>query len=215
MPTKVRVTLEQAQTVAVGAFNPYVITPGWLVKYRLCARDEEVNVRMVPLGEGAAFVFGPVQWQVNGQRLSVSSADRNVDCGNLVSQVLSFLPHTPVQAMGHNFQFTGTKAEWGDRPEPRLGTKGLEDLEGAEQVRWSSVFRRDDARLEVTLAHEQGLVAVLFNFHRNMNLEIANAAPTPEEQIAQARDAAAYFRADFDHSKEMLRSFFEMEMSDE
>jgi hypothetical protein len=207
--------LEQAQTVAIGAFNPYVITPGWLVKYGICTRDGEVNIRMVPLGEGATFEFGPVQWQVDGQRLSVSSADRSIDCGQLVSRVLTLLPHTPVQAMGHNFQFTATKAEWGARPEPRLGKKGLEELEGAEQVRWSGVFRREDARLEVTLAHESGLVAVLFNFHRNMNLEIASAAPTPEEQIAQALDAATRFRSDFDHSKELLGSIFEMEISDE
>ncbi len=207
--------LEQAQTVAIGAFNPYAITPGWLVKYGICTRDEEVKVRMVSLGEGAAFEFGPVQWQVDGQRLSVSSADRNVDCGQIVSRVLALLPHTPVQAMGHNFQFTATKADWGERPEPRLGRRGLEELESAEQVRWSGIFRKDDARLEVTLAYEPGLVAVLFNFHRNMNLEVASAAPTPEEQIAQARDAATGFRADFDHSRELLRSFFEMETSDE
>ena len=215
MPSTVPATLEQAQTIAIGAFNPYVITPGWLVKYGICTRDEEVNVRLVPLGEGAAFEFGPVQWQVDGQRLSVSSADRNIDCGSRVSQVLALLPHTPVQAMGHNFQFTATKSEWDERPVPRLGRRGLEELEGAEQVRWSGVFRRDDARLEITLAHESGLVAVLFNFHRNMNLELASTAPSPEEQIAQARAAAAEFRADFDHSRELLRSYFEMEMSDE
>src|SRR3954465_5160936 len=125
MPRTVPAILEQAQTVAIGAFNPYVITPAWLVKYSICTRDEEVNVRMVPLGEGAAFEFGPIQWQIDGQRLSVSSADRNVDCGNLVSRVLDLLPHTPVQAMGHNFQFTATKEEWGGRSEPRLGGLGL------------------------------------------------------------------------------------------
>ena len=208
-------TLEQAQTVAIGAFNPYVITPGWLAKYGICARDEEVNARMVTLGEDAAFKFAQVQWQVDSQKLSVSSTDRNVDCGDLVARVLAFLPHTPVQAIGHNFQFTATQADGGDRPEPRLGGKGLEDLEGAEQVRWSGVFPYDDARLEVTLAHETGLVAVLFNFHRTMNLELASVATTPEEQIAQAREAASKFRADFDHSRMLLRSLFEMETSDE
>lgn len=208
-------TLEQAQTVVIGAFNPYVITPAWLVKYGICTRDEEINVRMVPLGEGAAFEFGQVHWQVDGQRLSVSSSDRNIDCGNLVSQVLSRLPHTPVQAVGHNFQFTATKIDWGERPEPRLGSKGLDDLEGVEQVRWSGIFRKGDARLEITLAYESGLVAVLSNFHRNMNLELSSEASTPEEQIAQARDAAMMFRADFTNSLELLRSYFAMEMPDE
>ena len=208
-------TLDQAQTVAIGAFNPYVITPGWLVKYKVCSRDDELNVRMVSLGEGAAFGFGKVQWQVDGQRLSVSTTDRSEDCGELVSKVLKFLPHTPIQAMGHNFQFTATRAEWGDRPGPQLGHRRLEDLEGAEQVRWRGVFQAGDARLEVTLAHEPELVAVFFNFHRNMNLDIAIVAPTPEGQIAEAREAAMRFRSDFERSRELLRSLFDLEISDE
>jgi hypothetical protein len=208
-------TLEQAETVAIGAFNPYIITPGWLVKYGIRERDEELSVRMVPLGEGASFQLGDVRWRVDGQRLSVSTADRDVDCGRFVSEVLSLLPHTPVLAIGHNFQFTATRSEWGDRPEPRLGQKRLEDFEGAEQVRWSSVFRAGDARVEVTLAHEPGLVAVLFNFHRGMNLELAGAATTPDGQIAQAREAATCFRADFDHARGLLKSLFDVETPDE
>lgn len=214
MSNAVPVTLELAQTVAVGAFNPYVITPGWLVKYRVCTRDEEVNVRMVPLGEGASFVFGQVEWQVDGQRLSVSSAQPAVDCGSMVSQVLELLPHTPVRAVGHNFHFTAPKAQWGPRPSPKLGDRRMEDLDGVEQVRWSGIFRRNDARLEVTLAYEVDLVAVFFNYHRNMDLEQASAAATPPQQIAQAREAAGQFREDFDHSRSLLRSLFEMEMSD-
>jgi hypothetical protein len=208
------VTLELAQTVAIGAFNPYVITPAWLVKYAVCARDEEVNVRMLPLGEGAAFVFGPVEWQVDGQRLSVSSANPAIDSGHQVSQVLELLPHTPVRAVGHNFHFTAPKAAWEARPSPKLGDLRMEQLEGAEQVRWSGIFRWNDARLEVTLAYESDLVAVLFNYHRNMDLERAAAAPTPPEQIAQAREAAERFREDFDHARGSLRSLFDMEMSD-
>ena len=137
-------TLELAQTVAIGAFNPYVITPGWLVKYGICTRDEEVNIRMVPLGEGASFDFGLVEWQVDGQKLGVSSASATIDCGGMVSQVLDLVPHTPVRAIGHNFHFTASRAEWGDRPRPNLGDRGLEDLDGAEQVRWSGIFRRND-----------------------------------------------------------------------
>jgi hypothetical protein len=210
----VPVTLELAQTVAIGAFNPYVITPGWLVKYGICARDEEVNVRMVPLGDGASFVFGLVEWQVDGQKLGVSSANASVDCGAMVAQVLDLVPHTPVRAIGHNFHFTASKVQWADRPSPNLGNRGMENLEGAEQVRWSGIFRKNDARLEVTLAYEADLIAVFFNYHRNMDLERAIAAPTPPQQIAQAREAAGQFREDFDHSRALLGSLFGMEASD-
>ena len=57
------------------------------------------------------------------------------------------------------------------------------------------------ARLEVTVAYESELVAVLFNHHRNMDLERAIAAPTPPLQIAQAREAAGQFRRDFERSR--------------
>lgn len=208
------VTLELAQTVAIGAFNPYVITPGWLVKYDICTRDEEVNVRMVSIGEGASFDFGPVEWQVDGQRLSVTSASVDFDCGGKVSQVLELLPHTPVRAIGHNYHFTASKAQWDARPSPKLGDRRMEELDGAEQVRWSGTFRWNAARLEVTLAYEADLVAIFFNYHRNMNLEKATAASTPPEQITQAREAAGHFRQDFDHSRALLMSLFETEMSD-
>lgn len=210
----VPLTLELAQTVAIGAFNPYVITPDWLVKYGICLKDD-LNVRLVAIGEGAAFQFGPVEWQVDNRRLSVSSAQRDADCGGMVSRVLSLLPHTPVQAVGHNFHFTAAKDEYGRRPAPMLGLKALADFEDAEQVRWVGMFRHGDARIEVTLAYEADAVAILLNHNRNMDLELARRAPTADDQIAPAKVAAERFRDDFAHSLGLLRSLFEWEMPDE
>ena len=41
-------TLELAQTVAIGAFNPYVITPESLVRFGICTQGEgeEVDIRL-------------------------------------------------------------------------------------------------------------------------------------------------------------------------
>ena len=208
-------TLELAQTVAIGAFNPYVITPEWLVRFGFYPTNEDAEVRPVLLGEGSAFEFGCVQWQVDNQRLSVTSSDRSVDCGATVSRVLSLLPHTPVKALGHNFHFSATRQEWGGRPAPALGRRGLDDFEDAEQVRWVGAFRRGETRIEATLAYEADAVAILLNHHRTMNSELARRAATAEDQIAQARRAAERFRDDFETSRELLRSLFEMELSDE
>ena len=209
-------TLELAQTVAIGAFNPYVITPDWLIRFGVYPKKAECNVRLVPLGGGAAFEFEfestQVQWQVDNQRLSVASSDRPVDCGGTVSNVLALLPHTPVLAMGHNFHFTTSKEEWGGRPAPMLGDRKLEDFAEAEQVRWVGALRRGETRIEMTLAYEADAVAILLNHHRTMNTELARKAETAEEQIAQAREAAERFRQDFEVSRELLRSFFEMEL---
>ncbi len=208
-------TLELAQTVAIGAFNPYIITPEWLVRFGFYSKDEEVNVRPVLLGEGTAFDFGCVQWQVDHQRLSVASSGRSVDCGETVSRVLALLPHTPVKALGHNFHFSASKEEWGGRPAPMLGGRGLEDFEDAEQVRWVGAFRRGETRIEATLAYEAEAVAILLNHHRTMNLELARRAETAEAQIAQARRAAERFRDDFEVSRGLLQSFFEIELPNE
>jgi len=207
--------LELAQTVAIGAFNPYIITPEWLVRFGFYLRDDEVKIRMVPLGEGASFEFRRVQWQVDNQRLIVSSTDRTVDCGGTVSKVLDLLPHTPVQAVGHNFHFSATKEEWGDRPAPVLGQKSFHDLEDAEQVRWVGVFLRGETRIEATLAYELDAVAIMLNHHRNMNLESARKAQTLQQQISQAKNAAEKFREDFESSRTLLRSLFEMEVPDD
>jgi hypothetical protein len=210
----VPLTLELAQTVVVGAFNPYVITPDWLVRFGFYREDEGVNVRLVPLGQGAAFEVGCVEWQVDNQRLSVASSERSEDCGGTVSRVLSLLPHTPVQALGHNFHFSATREEWGGRPAPMLGGRGLQDFTDAEQVRWVGAFRLDETRIEATLAYEMDAVAILLNHHRTMDLERARRARTAEEQVAQARGAAEKFREDFEVSRKLLRSFFEMEFPD-
>jgi hypothetical protein len=136
-----------------------------------------------------------------------------VDCGGTVSGVLTLLPHTPVHALGHNFHFSATKEEWGNRPTPMLGRKGLKDFKDAEQVRWVGAFRRDETRIEVTIAYESDAVAILFNHHRTMNLEMTRKARTAEDQIAQAVEAAQKFREDFEVSRELLRSLFETELS--
>jgi hypothetical protein len=208
-------TLELAQTVAIGAFNPYVITPDWLVRFGVYQRKGDCSVRLVPLGGGAAFDFDfesmQVQWQVDNQRLSVASSDRSVDCGVTVSDVLALLPHTPVQAIGHNFHFTASNEEWGRRPAPMLGHKKLEDFAGAEQVRWVGTFHRGETRVEMTLAYEADAVAILLNHHRTMNIELARKADTAEKQIEEAKEAAKKFREDFEVSRELLRSLFEVE----
>ena len=208
-------TLELAQTVAIGAFNPYVITPEWLARFGIHPKNEEVKVWLVALGEGAAFELDGVQWQVDNRRLCVASSDRNIDCGQKVSQVLELLPHTPVQALGHNFHFSASKEEWGSRPAPMLGSQGFSGFSDVEQVRWVGAFHRGETRIEATLAYEVDAVAVLLNHHRTMDSERARQASTPQEQIAQAREASEKFREDFEVSRELLRRFFAMEFPDE
>jgi len=204
---------ESYQTVVIGAFNPFLISPEWLVKYKVCS-DEPLNLRLVTIGVGASFRFGPVSWEVDNQRLIVSSSDPKVDCGALVSTVLKLLPHTPIRAVGHNFHFSAGKLDWGERPSPTLGGRTLEQLGDYEQVRWVGITARREPRIEITLAYESDAVAVLLNHHYTIDLEQIRKAENVEEQIAPAREAAEKFRSDFLMSRELCRSLFQMEIPD-
>jgi hypothetical protein len=188
--------LEDGQTLALGPFNPHIITPEWLVKNQVCA-DEEVEIHFTAMSGGMAFNFKKVKWQVDFHSLLVSSSDQ--DCGDLAARVMQLLHHTPIRAVGNNFHYACGKEQWGQSPLPRLGTKGRDDLAGygtVDQTRWAVVFFRDSTRIEVTVALSETGVAVLFNFHRE----------TKDAQGAQ--EAARRFDADKRASRELLESLF-------
>jgi hypothetical protein len=186
------VSLETAQTLALGPFNPHIINPEWLVKNKVC-EDAEVEIRFLPLSQGLAFSFKDVQWQIDFRLLMVASRKEN--CGNLVAKVIELLPHTPVRAVGNNFHYAASRDDWSQSPLPMLGTArggGLEDFGRVEQTRWGCVIRRDDVRVEVTVAEDEPGMAILFNFHR----EVKNTE--------DACKAAGHFDSDYRWSQNML-----------
>jgi hypothetical protein len=195
-------SLQNAQTLAVGPFNPHIIVPDWLLNNKVC-EDGEVEVRLLPLSQGMAFNFGDVQWQVDFRHLFVSS--RKADCGALVAKVLSLLIHTPVRAVGNNFHYACSSKEWGNSPLPMLGPNApdLTAVVGQiEQTRWSCVFRaKDETRVEVTVAREEQDVVVLFNFHRET------------KDAAAAATAAGQFAEDSRQSRDLIRRLFGQEVS--
>jgi hypothetical protein len=79
----VTLRLEDAQTLAIGPFNPHIITPDWLVKNEVC-EEEEVEMRFAPMSQGTAFNFKKVKWQIDYRSLMVSSGEKN--CGNLLAR---------------------------------------------------------------------------------------------------------------------------------
>jgi len=198
----VALTLELAQTVAVGPFNPHIITPEWLVRWKVLP-DQEVMIRVAPVIDGAAFRFGSLEWQVDPRRLVVASSTVAEDCGKYVSDVLRLLCHTPVLAIGHNFHYTSNLSDWGSSPLPLLGPVRFEDLPGGEEVRWAGVFRREDARIEMTLGRSNREIVVLCNHHRN----------TDPRNVEQAQVAAQLFRHDYESSLVFLRELLGQEVS--
>jgi hypothetical protein len=197
----VPLSLETAQTLALGPFNPHIITPEWLVKHKVC-EDAEVEIRFIPLSQGLAFGFKDVQWHIDSRLLMVASRKEN--CGEFVARVVRLLPHTPVRAVGNNFHYACGKAEWGRSPLPMIGESrsgGLDEFGRVEQTRWACVIRRDDVRAELTVAEDEPGMAVLFNFHRET------------KSAEEACTAAGHFESDHRWSQEMLRRFFGQEVA--
>ncbi len=194
-------TLELAQTVALGPFNPFIITPEWLVRTEILPRDGEIRFGLV--SEGAGFEFLGVRWEIDLSRLVVSST--KYDCGDLVAKVLDQLLHTPVRGVGNNFQFTCDPDSWGQGPLPTLGGKSqveLAKLVPLEQTRWSGVFRREDVRIDVTLVSGNEILTVLINHHRD----------TDPRNYKTAIAAARQFVHDRKVSEELLRSLLSQEV---
>lgn len=192
----VALRLEDGQTLALGPFNPHIITPEWLVKHGVCG-DEEVEIRFTAISRGTAFNFKKVKWQIDSRSLMVGSAEEN--SGELVARVIKLLHHTPVRAVGNNFHYSCDKDHWGQSPLPMIGTKGRDGLAEygmVDQTRWAGVFFRDGTRVEVTVAQSEDGVAVLFNFHRET------------KSSEQAQEAAKMFDADKRVSQELLAGLF-------
>jgi hypothetical protein len=198
----VALNLDLAQTVALGPFNPYIITPEWLARTEI-QPGGEAEFRVKVIGEGTAFQIQQVGWEVDLRRLVVSSLEK--DCGDLVAKVLRELRHTPVRAVGNNFHFTGGVEDWGQSPLPTLGQKTkteLGDVTSFDQARWAGMFHRGGARIEVTVVAGDEQFAVLFNHHRQ----------TDPRDVEKAMAAAQQFRHDKEVSEQLLRSLLSQEI---
>jgi hypothetical protein len=183
-------SLETAQALAIGSFNPHIISPEWLVKNKVC-EDAEVEIRFMPLSQGLAFSFKDVQWQIDSRLLMVASRKEN--CGNLVAAVIRLLPHTPVRQVGNNFHYAASRDDWNQSSLPMLGSArdgGLGDFGRLEQTRWGCVLRKDEVRVEVTVAQDEPGMAVLFNFHRETKSaeDACKAAESFESDRQRSRD---------------------------
>lgn len=184
------VSLESAQTLAIGAFNPHIITPQWLIKQGVCAAAD-FQIRFFPPRQGLAFSLNETQWQIDFDSLSVDSRRHN--CGELLGRVIELLPHTPIRAVGNNFHYAASRESWDTCPLPVPGLdKGLDQFGMVDERRWSTVIRNESVRIEVTVAESESAMAAQFNFHR----ETASAE--------QARQAAHHFEQDRRISEEIL-----------
>jgi hypothetical protein len=172
------VSLDLAQIVAIGPFNPHIVEPGWLCKQGICDEAEFGGFDIIRNADDAdeVFQFGKEEWLVNFSRLSISTDafEAGVKAAEAIIKVLQKLPHTPVRAVGHNFHFSCRLSELGDRsiPMPKLGDSAKPIVEGFQlnQSRWGGGYEGPNSRIEVTftIAMPEGIGIVVFNHERQI-----------------------------------------------
>lgn len=129
---------------------------------------DSVRFGMGFLREGIQFRSPSVEWLIDTEGLVVSSLEEN--CGEFAAKVLEALPHTPITAVGNNFNYVGKVSQWFDSPlSPLLAinpqTFGPE-LPLEESV-WTGTFRHGQAQVVVMVATgTNDEDSVFFNFHR-------------------------------------------------
>jgi len=195
-------TFVLSETVSVGAFNPRIITPSWLVKNEVVREPEwlEDIIDSMPIDENG-FPLGGFQWDVDYERLVVSANKRDRDCGTPTARVIDLLPHTPITAVGHNFHYTCPVSDWPAVAVPKLGTRAGREL-AATETRWTGRFDREGIVIEVELLYptkDTDVVAVRTNFER----PTGGASPSA---------AARSFLADSRAADELARTLFELEV---
>lgn len=171
--------LDSVTVVVRGNFNPYILSPDWLLDQKIWDKDE-VHLALGAVSDGVRFesIDGTIKWEADSKRLAVSSLD---NAGDLVASVLNQLPHTPVLACGCTIAYSS--ATWSSPLVPQLGNQKLPDLPrefNPELVKWTGVFHiEDDIRIDMSVACGSEGITVVFGFHKS----VSNARQAAETAV--------------------------------
>ena len=192
------VKLREIDTVAVGRFNPHIVSPQWLVKEGVISSAVTVETKIAISNRTVAFRFttGHLSWQVDYGRLVVST-ETTSDTAAIVAKVVQKLPHTPLTAIGNNFRYGCNSADWKGRL-PKLDDVGADQLVQygeVQTVSWNASINRPDGstvNVEVSVDPTElpsPMLTVSVNYHRQVgNAEdlVAAAQRFEEDQRASA-----------------------------
>lgn len=162
----VSTTPQRSNLILRGHFNPYIFSPEWLISIGLIQQDAEINLNLGALGDGVKFECDGTVWRIEPNVFTVDTSASANDLGQIGQRILNELCHTPITAVGFNFQYKlETNVEW---LIPSIGNMPVNSIEGFPPVvlsKWGVVFHDEKTRVELSVSTgDQGVVAV-FNFH--------------------------------------------------
>lgn len=194
----------KSSVVAVGHFNPAILTPGWLVGQGLLDNGQaEMDQVVGPTGFATRFKMQRLVWGASLDRFFVDAENPTEEFdepARLMQRILERLPHTPLRAIGLNFTF-----EADDTRSVFIFTAGGSSVEAISREFTSALA---GAEMKIVLVDDRGvqMQAVLkrgpdegrsveINFHRPVNgVEQADAAlRTVADDQTRARKIASRF----------------------
>lgn len=180
---------DRTTVVLVGAFNPAILSPQWVSVHGL-GRDpaHEFQVEMLaPIGgtgqASARFAFDGFCYSVGFKNFTLHADFNNVAQSTrgieVAANILSRLPHTPINGLGVNFSFSVAEPE-----APLLALLStsddlVESFGGDAEVvrrRWGNSVKWGDAvvNIECNLVGDEATIK--FNFHYSVGSAAAAEA---------------------------------------
>jgi hypothetical protein len=169
-----RAVVDKWSIVIAGYWNRMIFSSPWVAQHLHGGGPVEIEVPLNNPMEPPRFTIGNVRFVVTPQRAiftPTTLAREAVERTEAVAlTVLQLLPHTPMSAIGVNFQFIEEHP-----PEPLLGLfrfaddARLTDL-GLRAVKRSThrQLEQDGTTLNFGMAQEEAGVLFEFNFHRDV-----------------------------------------------
>ena len=201
--------LINANVVLLGGFNPHIIQPHWLVQHEVAAGEPEepaISVQ-INIGGGAQpirFSLGSFDWEVGLTRLKISS-DEGRAPSDMIRKLLGLLPHTPIRAVGHNFQLRDDERKW-EQSVARLPNYDLFQSKLGEQTSSAIVSRSkpdEDVEVRITFTISESKAMIDANYHRAV------------DGMQGALHAIERFESDQKHIRDIAKEICRMEPSNE
>ncbi|WP_457389783.1 hypothetical protein [Roseateles sp. P5_E1] len=202
--------------VIVGAWNPAILTPPWVLRYGLQTEEGQAQIvhALIPAGLNGAFEFPRFnlpgfQFTARPEAL-VLMPDHANETGlalieDVASRVLQQLTHTPIGGIGHNFEFVDENpdAKWID-----VFSQSQIDLvdaipAGLESQRTvlATTFLRGNAQVNIQRYFDGSNVGVKFNFHHPVTT-------SAEALKVLSGDGYARFSENYSVAKELLEKLY-------
>lgn len=159
--------------VVLGSLNPTILHPQWLGKIKVLESKEKVEAK-IKIGANfpSEFRGDKFKWSLDYSRLQVSLNSPNENSTNILSEfvykIFKELPHTPITALGENFEF-----EIESMPEALVFLEKKEWEVGGKTT-WGSVSTLqhnlsisvdETSKIFITIVNENQKTSVKFNFH--------------------------------------------------